>query len=250
VLIWCEASAAIYAIGRDCGASLWRDGRLDQALSAFEREQARRSLEDRLFSQLPKVPALRVWIATHMPAATAADRLSRGFRKRSPKVYSLVKQAFDRNGQLPIREAPGDAAQPQPIALVGARFIRDTFGAESRLSRVDQDLSLLDFGEDELGCIDAIGGMTAPDQVKALKWLRIAQAETLKVFEHLADCTAFVSADNMARLGKWSELPGAPFRLMAYAERGRIKIFQYQDKSDWGDTLDGMNAPEPPPPLG
>ena len=53
----------------------------------------------------------------------------------------------------------------------------------------------------------------------------------------------------MAGLAKWSETPGAPFRLMAYAERGRVKIFMYRDKSDWGDTLDGMMTPENPPPL-
>jgi hypothetical protein len=54
----------------------------------------------------------------------------------------------------------------------------------------------------------------------------------------------------MARLAKWSQTPGAAFRLMAYAERGRVKAFLQQDRSDWGDTLDDLTTtPEPPPPL-
>lgn len=36
---------------------------------------------------------------------------------------------------------------------------------------------------------------------------------------------------------------------MAYSERGRIKIFVYQDKSDWGDSLEDLTPPDPLPAL-
>jgi|GEM_PF-3503568 len=250
ILIWCEATAAIYAIGMDCGAKLWRDGRLDQAFSAFERAQVHRRLEDQLFTQLPRVPEMRRWIAAHMPVAAAADRLSRGFRKRAPLVYRVVKQAFDRNGELPARQPDDDQPPPEPIRLIGPSFIKTTFGAEGRLARADEQLLALDNGDDELECIEAIGRMPEVQLVKALKFLRDAEREVAKVFLFLTDCAAFVSAENMARLAKWSETPGAPFRLMAYAERGRVKVFLYRDGSDWGDTVDGLaSMPAPPPHL-
>lgn len=250
LLIWCEATAAIYAIGMDCGHKLDREGRLNLALTAYERQEARRRLEDALWAQLPRVPEMRRWIAAHMPAAVTADRLSRGFRKRAPRVYSVVKQAFERNGELPVRQAEGDQPPPEPIRLVGPRFVKTTFGAEAGLARADERLSHLDFGDDELECAEAIGRMAEAELVKALKWLREAADQVAKVFVFLTDCAAFVSTENMARLAKWSETPGAPFRLMAYAERGRVKVFLQQDRSDWGDTLDDLTTtPEPPPPL-
>lgn len=249
LLIWCEATSAIYAIGMDCGHTLDREGRLDNALSAYNRQEARRRLEDQLLEQLPLVPRMRRWIAAHMPVAEAADRLSHGFRRRAPLVYKVVKQAFDRNGELPVRQPEGEQPPAEPIRLVGPSFVKTSFGAEVRLKRTDELLLALDNGEDELGCIEAIGRMPEVQLVKALKFLKTAEREVAKVFELLADCADFVSPENMARLAQWSERPGAPFRLMAYAERGRVKVFMYRDKSDWGDTLDGMSTPEAPPPL-
>lgn len=249
LLIWCEATAAIYAIGMDCGHTLDREGRLDRALSAYNRQETRRRLEDQLLEQLPRVPHMRRWIAAHMPVAEAADRLSHGFRRRAPIVFKVVKQAFDRNGELPVREPEGEQPRTDPVRLVGPSFVKTSFGAEVRLKRADELLLALDNGEDELECIEAIGRMPEVQLVKALKFLKTAGREVAKVFEFLADCADFVSPENMARLVKWSETPGAPFRLMAYAERGRVKVFMYRDKSDWGDTLDGMAPPVAPPPL-
>src|SRR6185312_6095458 len=44
LLIWCESTQAIYAIGMDCGHALDREGRLDKALVAYDRQQSRRRL--------------------------------------------------------------------------------------------------------------------------------------------------------------------------------------------------------------
>lgn len=246
LLIWCEATAAIYAIGMECGHTLDREGRLDMALTAYERQQARRRLEDQLFAQLPKVPELRRWLAANMPAAAAVDRLSRGFRRRVPRVYSVVKQAFERSGELPVRQAPDDK-RVDPIRLVGGSFIKTTFDAEARIGRVDVMLAALDNGEDELECIDAIGRMPEAQIARALSFLRESEREAAKVFAHLSDCAEFASTENMANLARWSETPGAPFRLMAYAERGKVKVFVYQDAKDWSDTLEGLMTPAPPP---
>lgn len=249
LLIWCEETAAIYAIGMECGGTLDREGRLDRALTAYDRQQARRRFEDQLLTQLPCVPALRRWIAAQRTAAMSADRLSRGFRKKVPRVYSVVKHAFQRDGDLPVREAPGDQPRAEPIRLVGASFIKTTFGADDVLRRVDEMLAALDNGEDELECIEAIARMPEEEVARALKFLREANREVAKVFNHICDCAAFISSDNMARLANWSELPGSPFRLMAYAERGKVKIYAYKDRSDWGDTSEGLMEPEPPPTL-
>ena len=249
LLIWCDETSAIYAIGMDCGHTLDREGRLDRALSAYSRQETRRRLEDQLLEQLPSVPGMRRWIAAHVSVAAAADRLSNGFRKRAPLVYKVVKQAFDRSGELPVREPEAGQPPADPIQLVGSSFVKASFDAEARLKRADEPLLALDNGEDELECIEAIGRMPEVQLVKALKFLKAAEREVGKVFDFLADCAVFVSPENMARLAKWSETPGAPFRLMTYAERGRVKVFMYRDKSDWGDTLDGMATPESPPPL-
>src|SRR5665213_3346598 len=55
LLIWCELTQAIYAIGMDCGHSLDREGRLDRALVAYDRQQSRRRLADQLLEHLPQV---------------------------------------------------------------------------------------------------------------------------------------------------------------------------------------------------
>jgi hypothetical protein len=247
LLIWCELTRGIYAIGMDCGHSLDREGRLDRALVAYDRQRSRRRLEDQLLEHLPQVPAVRHWIEIHRPAAIAADRLSRGFRKGVPRIYVVAKQAFTRNGELPSRQ---DVAgqPPEPIRLMGSGFLNTSFNAEMRMARADELLRPLDNGPDELDCIDALGVMPEEQLVKAVKFLRTAERELAKVHDYLNDCAVFVSTENIARLSRWSETPGAP-RLMAYSERGRIKIFVYQDKSDWGDSLNGLTPPDPLPAL-
>lgn len=247
VLVWCEATSAIYAIGLECSTKLWREGRLDQEIAAYDLRASKRELEDKLLAILPLVPASRRWVAAHLDIAIAADRLSRGFRRRAPRVYSTVKQAFSRGGELPIRQLVNEAPPPDAITLVGATFVKAEFNAERRLARIDELLLSLDSGDDPLECIETISGMPEEQLLKALKFLREADKENRRVFAHLEGCALFLSTENMARLARWSELPGAPFRLMAYAERGRVKIYNYRDKSDWGDALDGMLAPEPPP---
>lgn len=247
LLIWCEETAAIYAIGMDCGHKLDREGRLDRAMSAYDRQETLRRLEDTLFEMLPRVPALRAWIAAHLPMATAADRLTRLFRKRVPAVYKLVKQAFDRNGDLPVRQMPGDENLPEPIRLVGKDFLKASFGAEAELRRIDEMLFPLDNGEDALACIETIGRMPEVQRVLAVKFLGDAARRVAKVFAFLDDCADFVSPENMARLQLWSETPGAPSRLRAYADGRRVSVYVYRTQSGWSDTLDGLAKTTPPP---
>lgn len=248
LLIWCQETAAIYAIGMDCGHALDREGRLDTARSLFDRQQARRRFEDQLLARLPRIPEVRRWIASQRQVAAEAQRLARGFRRKVPRVYTVIKQAFQRNGELPIRYAPGDELS-EPIILTGANFLKTAFNADLVLSRVDEMLAALDNGEDELTCIETIAEMPEDHVARAIKFLREAERELGKVYQYLRDCADFVSSENMARLAKWSELPGSPFRLLAYAERGKIKIFVYQDKSDWGDRVCDLIEVRPPPSL-
>jgi hypothetical protein len=247
LLIWCEATAAVYAIGRDCGAKLWKDGRLDRAVSEFSRAETRRAVEDELLARLPHVPAFRLWLIKHLEIARAADRLVQGFKKKAPRVYAVVKQALAHGGDLPLDAV--EAAAFGRLALVGPSFVKHTFNAEARLARLATErLEHLDFGADELGCIDAIARIRAVEQLTALKWLRDARSEAEKVFVYLNDCHAFLSPGNMWTLARWSEARSAPFRLAAYVEAGRVKVYVYQGKDDWFDRLDGMKAPSPPPP--
>jgi hypothetical protein len=243
LLIWCEATSAIYAIGMDCGAKLWRDGRLDQAVAAYERAEVRRGVEDKLLAQLPSVPGLRRWVADHMAHAVTADRLTKGFRKKAPQVYAAVKLAFARGGEL---EIAGDAG---PFRLAGSMFVKSTFGAERALDRVEQHLRSLDFGEDELACIDAIEAMTPVEQSKALKWLRDAACEAEKAFAFLNSCAEFLTPANMEVLRKWSDEPSSPFRIAANLASGRVKVYVYRGRDNWFDDLEGFGPPEPPPPL-
>lgn len=248
LLIWCEATAAIYAIGRCCGAKLWKDGRLDRAISEFNRAELRRAVEDELLARLPYVPAFRRWLDEHIEIARVADRLVKGFRKKTPRVYAVVKEAFADGGVLRLDATDVAALELPP--LVGPSFVRSTFGAEARLERLRIDrLEHLDFGEDELACIDAIDRIRAVEQALALKWLRNAGAEAEKVFAFLNDCHVFLAPANMRTLSRWSEARSAPFRVAAYVEAGRVKVYVYQGKDDWFDRLDGMKRPEPPPPL-
>ena len=248
LLIWCEATAAIYAIGHDCGAKLWKDGRLDRAVSEFNRLETRRVVEDALLACLPHVPAFRLWLAEHLEIARVADRLVKGFRKDAPRVYAVVKEAFAHGGTL--RLDADDAAAFGLPPLVGQSFVRSTFGAEARLARLATDrLEHLDFGADQLACIDAIDRIRAVEQTIALKWLRDASAEAEKVFAFLTDCHAFLTPANMRTLARWSEARSAPFRVAAYVEAERVKVYVYQGKDDWFSRLDGMKPPSPPPPL-
>lgn len=248
LLIWCEGTSAIYAIGRDCGAKLWKDGRLDKAVAEFSRAEARHAVEDELLARLPHVPAFRLWLAEHIEIARAADRLTQGFKKKTPRVYAVVKEALSHGGELPLSET--DAAAVGRLTIFGTSFVKSNFKAEARLARLATErLEHLDFGSDELECIDAIARIRPVEQLTALKWLRDARVEAEKVFTHLNDCHAFLAPANMQTLAKWSDTRSAPFRLAAYAEAGRVKVYVYRGEEDWFDRLDGMKQPTPPPPL-
>lgn len=246
ILIWCEATAAIYAIGLDCGGKLWRDGRLDQAVAAWEKTEHRRAVEDSLLGLLPSVPELRHWVADHLSSAQTADRLTKGFRRKARGVYAVVKEAFTRGGAL-VAPAGLDGIAGGSFNLTGAGFLKSNFDSERRLKSLELNLSFLDFGDDELGCIDGIANMSPVEQVKALKWLRAAHSEAEKIHGYLHDCAEFLTPANMAALRAWSDAPNAPFRIFAQAEKGRVKIYVYQGHDDWFDQLDGLRSPDSPP---
>lgn len=248
LLIWCEATAAIYAIGMDCGRKLWKHGRLDQAVADFHQSRTRNAVEEELLERLPQVPAFRAWLNVHLEIARVADRLTSGFRKSAPRVHATIKEAFAHGGQLRLNA--GDAAGGGPYTIVGPGFVKHSFGAEARLSRLNTErLEHLDFGDDPLDCIEAIAKIRPIEQTIALKWLRDAGSEAQKVYDHLRDCWAFLDPANMEVLAKWSDTRSAPFRLAAYVQSGRAKVYVYQGKDDWFDRLDGLAAPTPPPRL-
>jgi hypothetical protein len=249
LLIWCEASQAIYAIGTDCGRKLWQNGRLDQAIAQYNQSRTRNAVEDALLERLPYVPAFRLWLADHLEIARAADRLTKGFKKNAPRVYAAVKDAMANDGQLLVN-AGDRTAGAGPFRLTGSSFVKHSFGAAARLERLNTErLEHLDFGSDPLECIEAISRIRPIEQTLALKWLRDARSEAEKVFRHLDDCWTFLSAANMQVLTKWSDARSAPFRVAAHVHKGRVKIYVYQGRDDWYDELDGLVAPKPPPPL-
>lgn len=251
LLVWCEVSSAIYAIGMECGATLWKDGRLDQAFHEFTRAAQRRDLENDLLDRIPSVPRLRAWVAENMETAAAADRLCRSFKAKAPTIYALVREAFSRDGGLYISDRGGDQAKARLVARIeGQAILQKSFRAEHRLTQLDQRLGFLDFGEDELECVEAVGRMTTLEQAKARKWLMAAEIEVARTYDYLSSVCDFFADENFAALRRWSEADGSPYRLFAVASSGRFKIYIYNRQADdWFDRIDDLMHPRMPPRL-
>lgn len=247
-LIWCKASRAIYAIGPECGATLWRDGRLDREIATMRRQQLERRTDDALERELPLAPAFLAWIAAHLASAGRADHLAREFRREAPQIHRRLLSITKVDGLLTVDrrildEEGRERYVPETIArLRGTGFLNASFGAVGRMRIQQAALERLAVDDDEEARFMAICEMTSRDRAGALTAVRDAGRKLVQVRRHIADALEFLSTPNLQALDAWGRGPEQAMPLTASLKHGQVEI-RSDAKNLWWGSLSGLSVP-------
>lgn len=199
-LVWCEASKAIYAIGKECHDRLWDAGLLQSAVAAYEQHQREVSLEIVLLDALPRIKRLAEWAENHRDAAEEADRLSRSFRRCLSGQLTGLKAAAKTGGQL---YGVSERGQAQVLGrLAGGGFCLGNSNAGRDLNIARQYLNAVEFGSDD-EVLSRLESMTLKEKKAASYTTANARDLLLKVFERIDEAWAFTQPDNLALLNRW-----------------------------------------------
>jgi hypothetical protein len=247
VLIWCEADAAIYAIGIECALTLWTDGRLDQEIAAHDRMVQSLTVENALLDRLPRVPLLRSWVTDHRNLVILVDQLCKSFRRDAPNVRRELADAARGDGFLRalVRRPPtSDQAAIDEMEVIGrlegGGFLTSTAEMEKALGLCDLHLSFVDFGLSDDECLTAVCNMTAAEQRKADIWVREAVKTLSKISARIDAAISFLDPVNLATIRAWGRRLPRPIHAAGDARSVRLD----RGGEVWFARLDGLRRPQ------
>jgi len=251
VLIWCEATAAIYAIGINCAAELWKDGKLDREIASFRRRKADEALETVLLDRLPIVPRQRAWIAEVIPSARRADVISRSFRKTLPTVAHSLGEVAKSGALLTVHRRvsddlfeSGSAIREEAVGrLEGAAFLGGQSQIEKQLRICDETLKAADFGANDDDVLVAVCGMSEADKIKCSRYLQQAERQMAKASERIKATWDFTRPSNLATIQAW----GSERYERVSAQGNGIKAWVDCNGKVWAAELKDLAVPPPLP---
>lgn len=251
VLIWCEASAAIYAIGINCAAELWKDGKLDREIASFRRRKADEALDTVLLERLPIVPEQRAWIAGIMPSARRTDVISRSFRKTLPAVAYSLGEVARAGAKLTVHRRvhndlfeTGSTVREETIGMLeGTAFVEGPSQVEKQLRICDETLRAADFGANDDNVLAAVCSMSEADKVKCSKYLQQAERQMAKASERIKATWDFTRPSNLAMIQAW----GAEQYERVSAQGNGIKAWVDCGGNIWAAELKDLTVPPPLP---
>lgn len=229
-LIWCDATSAIYAIGPKCSLTLWEDGRLNTAVNLFLQAEKEKQHAAMLRAELPKISALRAWIADHNSLAARLDRLHRGLSKDAPKLRGALSRAL----------RTGTAATS---SIKGGDFLRGSWNLAKDLAEADAALSGMQgaMGQDGDGFVLRLSATAVAQRLAQMKTARATIARTA---ERMNSAAAFTARTNCEALGLWSKSEAAPMRFKM-AHTGSTMALRTETEQ-WNGSV-GIPPPGPLP---
>lgn len=239
-LVWCEATKAIYAIGKECHDRLWDAGLLQGAVAAFEQHQREVSLEMVLLDALPRIRRMAEWAEKHREAADETDRLSRSFRRCLSGQLAGVQAVAKTGGHF---YGVGESGQAEFLGrLAGASFCLGTSNAGRDLNIARQYLAAVDFGSDD-EVLARLEAMTLKEKKAASNAVARARGLLLKVSERIDVAWAFTQPVNLALLNKWG---GQQRDRLAAIGNGRNVRVEARGKV-WFESLTSLSPSDPVP---
>lgn len=242
LLIWCETSQAIYAIGMECGDTLFQAGLLDRAVADYKQQQREVSLDRVLLDALPRIRLLAAWADQYEQAAADADRLTRSFRRQLTGQISGLESAARSGGYLSGLDKDG---QPAVLGKIGgAAFCLGTSQCvrDHRIAR--QYLAAVDFGTDD-EVLDRLQAMSFKEKTTASTLAARARGLLLKVAERLTDCWEFTRPENLVLLNQWGGQQRDRMSALGDGQKVRIDV----NGKHWFDRLVEVVRPGPVPAL-
>jgi hypothetical protein len=243
-LIYIPRLKACAVVGNECASS-----EAGEAANAdYERRKAEAKAEseyERLFNELPLVPARLSTLASAERVADEAESLRKAFRRDAEAVYRALEAVVKSGGDLKAEQglgesdgagprglsAQGSAALSQTITfgpLRGQIIVSRTFRPARMLREMQTMLRLLIPPDgDSLAFMDKMGVQGRRD---ALKALRRSEKDFEGFMDGIADLKAFLLPDNFDRMHRWGQHPGSPIYFNCKLTRGPAT---YQIYMDW-----------------
>ncbi|WP_327448266.1 hypothetical protein [Brevundimonas sp.] len=242
LLIWCEASEAIYAIGMECGDTLFEAGLLDRAISDYRQQQREVALDSVLLDALPRIRLMAAWADQHEAAAIATDRLSRSFRQSLSGHLGALEAVAKGGGYLNSDDKDGQSIIMGQIS--GGNFCLGTSQVvrDHRIAR--QYLAAIDFGTDD-DMLEKLAAMSFKEKQAASAAATRARGLLLKVAERIGDCWSFTRPENLALLNRWGGQQRD--RLSAVGDGRKVRIDV--NGRYWFAELGPLVSPGPVPAL-
>ena len=229
-LIWCDATSAVYAIGPKCSLTLWEDGRLNTAVNLFLQAEKEKQNAAVLRAELPKVAALRAWIASYQGLAEKLDRLHRSLAKDAPKLRGALSRAL----------RTGTAATS---SIKGIDFLRGGWNLAKDLSEADASLADVEraMGQDSKAFVIRLSATAVAQRLASLK---AARATLTRTAERMAAAADFTARSNCEALGRLSKSESAPmnFKISHTASTMDLR----SDAERWSGAV-GIAPPSPVP---
>jgi hypothetical protein len=241
-LVWCEASEAIYAIGKECADALWEAGLLERAVSEFQQQQREASLEMILLDALPRVPLLLAWLEQHEPAAADTDRLSRAFKRSLSGNLAALEGAAKMGGQL--WTAGDDGQLVLTGTMAGSAFCLAPTQAARQLNSAKQYLQGIMFGDDD-AVLEYLTRMSLKEKQAASNAVTRSRQMLEKAAEQIRCAWDFTRPENLERINGWGGNQRDRISAIGGGWRVRINV----GGKHWYDELKGLVAPAPIPAL-
>lgn len=219
-LVWCPASAAIYAIGVDCGAKHFGQEEYSKAEAERRRISRQRQIEDELLQRLPHVPAAIEWAKAWKPVAEESDCLARGFRKECGLLHQALQRAHQAGGELSVHvrgilpTAPAVTGTEVLHRLQGGMWLvgnRPELGR--RFNGLIAQLPSLDFGNDADDVCMRLANWGPSDLATGHKFLRAWLKDVSYLQPRLAAARDFFDLDNLEGVERWANHPQINMRV-------------------------------------
>ncbi len=220
LLIWCEASSAIYCIGPQCGDTEMKSGRLSAAINVFRRSEKSRA-DARALAQLVRAaPALRSWIKSSTSSVEVVDRAHLALAKGCPKLRAALARAL----------------RPDGNAIVADRFASQTFGRIAGLTFLSggwnnaKDLAEADavlVRLEGLARNDPDGwseGLADAPRAEHLRAATQALAKLKAVAVRATAASMFLASSNLDLLARWGAQAGAPVNFQVLSTATKIDV--------------------------
>jgi hypothetical protein len=229
-LIWCEKTAAIYAIGPRCYKTLWTDGRMDIAINEFLQSEREKTNKERLLAAALSAPALQSWIAAQRPTAKRFAELHAGFAKSVPRLRGALSRALK----------VGSAAV---AAIKGRRFLTGAWQLEKKLTEADRILAALKHvaGGDAQSWVEGLSPRAVGQRLEEANRAREALDDVVACCDEGA---AFLQPATIRALATWGSDPRCPVTFKAPSTATRVEF--RTEHEHWSGQL-GLRSCAPLP---
>lgn len=218
-LIWCEDTAAIYAIGPDCSSTLWADGRMNRAINVFTEGQKAKADGIKLYHLILRIPRLQAWIIANRRLASDVTAAHSTFAKDMARLRGVLSRALKASGGVAADRGP---LADIPIGVVGGRpFLSGNWTLGADLDQAAATLRAypsLD-GGDLQAWVDALAPSVRAEKGREIEKVRetLARAE-----ERMKAARDFLSARNIEILGRWGRGEGSPTAFSVTTTASRV----------------------------